>query len=287
MEMTTRGGVPGVAEAVGGASAGLTGWWDRDGPITYLVCVRTLKRESFVAVVRMPAHGDPAKTAAARAGLERVRPGMRLAVGSGTTVGVALQLLGAKFPHGRSIAMVVASERTAAEARALGFAPEPLRADAQFDLMIDGADEVTPSLDLTKGGGGALFREKFLARLSRELVIVVDATKLVERLGSRHAIPVEVVPFAEAVVAGQISELGFTVTLRSSDGGTTPWRTDNGNEILDLTPLAPITDPAGIDRALRDLPGVVETGLFIGLAHRVYVGQRDGTVRELVRSGSA
>jgi ribose 5-phosphate isomerase A len=232
-------------------------------------------------------HGDPAKTAAAKAGIERVRPGMRLAVGSGTTVGVALQLLGSKFPRGRSIGMVVASERTGAEARALGFAPEPLRADAQFDLMLDGADEITPSLDLTKGGGGALFREKFLARLSRELVIMADASKLVERLGSRHAIPVEVVPFSEPVVARQISELGFTVALRASEGGTTPWRTDNGNEILDLTPLTPITDPAGIDRALRDLPGVVETGLFVGLAHRAYLGQTDGKVRELERSPSA
>ncbi|MCI4350035.1 MAG: ribose 5-phosphate isomerase A [Thermoplasmata archaeon] len=235
----------------------------------------------------MPGQQDPAKVAAAAAGVGRVRPGMRLALGSGTTVDAALEILARAFPQGRSIQVVVASERTASEIRAHGITPEPLHADAQFDLMLDGTDELTPSLDLTKGGGGALFREKFLARLSREVVIMADASKLVDHLGSRHAVPVEVVPFARPVVARQIGAFGFTVALRSGGVRGASWRTDNGNEILDLTPLAPITDPARLDRTLRDLPGVVETGLFVGLAHRAYLGHADGTVREIVRPAPA
>jgi ribose 5-phosphate isomerase A len=151
--------------------------------------------------------------------------------------------------------------------------------------MLDGADELTPKLELTKGGGGALFREKFLARLARELVIMVDASKLVDRLGSTHPIPVEVVPFARPVLTHQIAALGFGVTLRLSPETERPWRSDNGNEILDLKPLAPIDDPARLDRTLHDLTGVVETGLFIGLARRAFIGQDDGTVREIERPG--
>ncbi|MCI4344928.1 MAG: ribose 5-phosphate isomerase A, partial [Thermoplasmata archaeon] len=174
----------------------------------------------------------------------------------------------------------------AAEARGLGIEPVPLAPDARFDLMLDGADEVTPALALTKGGGGALFREKFLARLADEVVIMVDTTKLVDRLGTRHPIPVEVVPFARPVLTRQITALGFAVSLRTSPDSGRAWRTDNGNEILDLKPLAPIDDPARVDRTLHELTGVIETGIFVGLAHRALVGQPDGSVQLLERPAS-
>jgi ribose 5-phosphate isomerase A len=231
----------------------------------------------------MPELFGAGKIAAATAAVGRVRKGMRLAIGSGTTVAMALDALRTAFPGGIGVEIVVASEGTAAEARELGLNPGPLLPDAHFDLMLDGADEVTPALALTKGGGGALFREKFLGRLSDELVIMVDTTKLVDRLGTRHPIPIEVVPFARPVLSREIGALGFDVSVRTSPESGRAWRTDNGNEILDLKPHAPIDDPAELDRSLHALPGVVETGIFIGLAHRVLVGQPDGSVREMER----
>ncbi|HZY69610.1 MAG TPA: ribose-5-phosphate isomerase RpiA [Thermoplasmata archaeon] len=227
---------------------------------------------------------DPAqagKTAAARAAVALVRPGIRLAVGSGSTTELALQRLVERFPEGQGLSIVASSVRIEEVLRGLGVTPTPLTAEATFDLMIDGADEVTPSLHLTKGGGGALFREKFLARLTRQVVIAVDDRKLVDRLGSRSPIPVEVVPFARPVLARQLRAMGYVPRLRSADGGKSGWRTDNGNEILDLAPATPLADAAKTERDLRAMPGVVETGIFVGLAHRVVVGRADGTVREL------
>jgi ribose 5-phosphate isomerase A len=122
-----------------------------------------------------------------------------------------------------------------------------------------------------------------LGRLSDELVIMVDTTKLVDRLGTRHPIPIEVVPFARPVLSREIGALGFDVSVRTSPESGRALRTDNGNEILDLKPHAPIDDPAQLDRSLHALPGVVETGIFIGLAHRVLVGQPDGSVQEMER----
>jgi len=230
---------------------------------------------------------DPGKVAAATAAVGRVRKGMRLALGGGTTVAQALDALRTNFPGGFGLEIVVASEATDAEARALGITPVPLQPDSHFDLMLDGADEVTPALALTKGGGGALFREKFLGRLSDEVVIMVDATKLVDRLGTRHPIPIEVVPFARPVLARQIGALGFTVSVRTSSESGRPWRTDNGNEILDLKPLTPIDDPAGLDRTLHGFSGVVETGIFIDFTRRVVVGKPDGSVQEIERPAAA
>lgn len=230
---------------------------------------------------------DAGKVAAATAAVARVRKGMRLALGGGTTVAQALDALRTSFPGGFGLEIVVASEATAAEAQALGLSPVPLQPDAHFDLMLDGADEVTPALHLTKGGGGALFREKFLSRLSDELVIMVDESKMVDRLGTHHPIPVEVVPYARPVLARQIAALGFTVSVRLSSESGRPWRSDNGNEILDLKPLAPIDDPAGLDRTLHELTGVIETGIFIGLARRVIVGRPGGSTSEIERPAAS
>ena len=226
----------------------------------------------------VPDDTGPAKVAAARRGVERVRAGMRLALGTGSTAAEAVRALVERFP-GVRFDCVSSSRATEELASSLGLPVRALRADDRFDLMLDGADEVTPALDLTKGGGGALLREKLLARLSREVVILIDPSKLVDRLGTRVPIPVEVVPFARASIARRFEHDGYRVRHRELPDGRA-YLTDNGNEILDLTPTRPIEDAGATARALADPTGVVETGLFVGLASLVIVGHADGTTDE-------
>ncbi len=233
----------------------------------------------------MAADLERAKEAAGQRAVTLVRPGMHLALGTGSTADHALRALAVRFPGG--VLDCVASSRATEElARSRGIAVRPLRDDDRFDLMIDGADEVAPSLDLTKGAGGALLREKLLAGLSRERVIVVDPTKIVDRLGSRMPVPVEVVPFARGVLAHRFEADGYRVARRLAADGA-PYVTDNGNEILDLRPARPIDDPAAVAAALAAPTGVVATGLFVGLADRVLVGHPDGSVDERRRSAGA
>jgi ribose 5-phosphate isomerase A len=220
-----------------------------------------------------------AKLAAARAAAARIPRGASVALGTGTTTSLALQSLAERFPDGGGLATVASSRATEQLARDLGLPVRSLEEGDRFDLMLDGADEVGPALELTKGGGGALFREKLLARLSREVVIAVDASKLVPTLGSRSPIPVEIVPFARPFLQPHLRSVGFDVSLRKG-GEDAPFLTDNGNELLDLRPAQPIADPSALEQRLRSLPGVVEVGIFVGLAHRVIVGFPDGTVQE-------
>jgi ribose 5-phosphate isomerase A len=225
---------------------------------------------------------DPAaraKEAAARAAVDRtVRAGERVALGTGSTAAFAVRRIAERFP-GAALDLVASSRATEALATGLGLVVRPLAAGDRFDRMLDGADEVTPALALTKGGGGALLREKLLAHLSREVVILVDPAKLVRALGERSPIPVEVVPVAAGSLARELAEEGFRVDHRRAADGR-PFVTDNGNEILDLVPRTPIEDPARVAAALKARVGVVESGIFIGLAHRLFVGRDDGTFDE-------
>jgi ribose 5-phosphate isomerase A len=222
---------------------------------------------------------DREKADAARAAVEEVRPGMRLALGTGSTAAFVVREIARRFPDGGGIVGVASSRATEALAQGLGITVRPLATGDRFDLMLDGADEVSDRLDLTKGGGGALLREKLLARASRRLVIVVDSTKLVARLGTRSPIPVEIVPFAKPVVVDALIDQGLRVQLRTLPGSDRPYLTDNGLEILDLWPPRPVEAPAELDEVLHRLTGVVETGLFVGMADRVYVGRPDGPVQ--------
>ncbi|MCI4334222.1 MAG: ribose-5-phosphate isomerase RpiA [Thermoplasmata archaeon] len=220
-----------------------------------------------------------AKSAAALAGAARVHRGATIALGTGSTATMAIRALAERFTDGGDLTCVASSLASEKLARDLGLPVRSLEESDRFDLMLDGADEVTPSLELTKGGGGALFREKFLARLSREVVILVDPSKLVPRVGTRVPIPVEVVPFARPALLRELRGLGLGPALRADNQGQ-PFLTDNGNEVLDLTPKSMVEDAAGLEALLHGLPGAVECGLFIGLVQRVLVGFPDGSVQE-------
>jgi ribose 5-phosphate isomerase A len=226
---------------------------------------------------------DEEKALAGRAAAGRVRAGQRVALGTGSTTSFAIRSLADSFPGGDNLSLVASSVATERFATALGLPIRALEPNDHFDVMVDGADEVAPTLSLTKGGGAALFREKFLARLTTEVVIAVDHTKLVPRLGTRAPIPIEIVPFARVRLIHQLSERSLSPRLRADRSSGTPILTDNGNEVLDLFPEKGVEDPARLEHELRLLPGVIETGLFVGLASRIYVGLPDGTVQEILR----
>lgn len=223
------------------------------------------------------------KERAGRAAAARVRPGARIALGTGSTASAAIRAIAGRVAPGDGTEFVASSEASAALARSLGLAVRDPAPGDRYELMIDGADEVAPNLDLLKGGGGALFREKLLARHSASLVIAVDASKLVRHLGERTPVPVEIVPFARPLLLDRFTASGWAPRLRTGADGD-PYRTDNGGEILDLHLPAPLETPAELDRALRATTGVVETGLFLGLADRVLVGRPDGSVEERRRT---
>jgi ribose 5-phosphate isomerase A len=225
---------------------------------------------------------EAAKDSAARHAVEHyVRPGMRIALGTGTTAGFAVRALAERFPNAK-LDCVASSVLTERLAQSLGFPVRALKDDDRFDLMLDGADEVDPNLDLTKGAGGALLREKLLARLTEQVIILVDESKLVRALGEKSPIPVEVVPFARPIVERETAALGYRVKRRVGTSGE-PFLTDNGNELLDLVPEQPLKEPDESDATLRHLVGVVETGIFVELADRVVVGRPDGSVEERQR----
>jgi len=226
------------------------------------------------------------KEAAGRAAAELVRDGMVVGLGTGSTVRFVLERLAERVRDERlAVRGVPTSLDTERRARALGIPLIALDDVEAIDLTLDGADEIDPRFDMIKGGGGALLREKVVASLSKREAIVVDRSKVVERLGLRFALPVEVVPFARAAVARRVAALGAAWTLRMRDGQEVAL-TDNGNEILDCRFPGGIADPAGLEHALDRIPGVVESGLFVGLAHVLLVGGEDGRVEMRARSAT-
>ena len=212
-----------------------------------------------------------------------VASGMVVGLGTGSTTQFALERLGELIRTGalRDVVGIPSSVRTETAARGLGIPLTDFEAHPAIDLTIDGADEVDPELNLIKGGGGALLREKVLAQATRRNVIIVDESKLAPRLGTRWALPVEVVPFACAAEARFMESIGARVTLRSRDGRPVP--TDQGNLLLDAA-FGPMADPAAIARQLDGRAGIVEHGLFLGLAHDVIVAGSEG-IRHLKRPG--
>jgi len=193
-------------------------------------------------------------------------------LGSGRAATAFIKALGGLVRQGLHVRGVPTSEGSARLARELGIPLATFEEVEALDIDVDGADEVDPQLDLIKGLGGALVREKIVAAASRRVVILVGSEKLVPVLGSHGVLPVEVVPFALAPCRRRLSAMGFPSRLRQVDGKT--FVTDNGNVILDLQ-VAPILDPPKFEQILLGIPGVVGTGLFLGMAHTVLIQNGD------------
>jgi ribose 5-phosphate isomerase A len=212
--------------------------------------------------------------------LSHVRDGALVGLGSGRTASAFVRALGARVRQGLRARGVPTSEATARLAREVGVPLAGLD-EGVLDLTVDGADEVDPRLALIKGYGGALVRERIVAAASRRLIIVAGGEKLVRMLGSRGRLPVEVIPFACPLAMRELAGLGCRPALRTVDGK--PFVSDNGNWIIDCG-VRPIEAPADFARDLRAIAGVVDTGLFLGMADLVLVAEARG-IREMRRAG--
>lgn len=219
------------------------------------------------------------KRQAGEVAVNLVQPGMVVGLGFGSTAIYALRRLAQRCQQGEleGLLGIPTADQVERQASQLGIPLTNLEQHPQVDLTIDGADEVDPDLNLIKGGGGALLREKIVAQASRREVIVVDESKLTPQLGTRFALPVEVLPFGWKLAAGYLESLGAEPKLRTVDGQ--PFITDQGNWILDAA-FGPIDDPPGLAAKLQTQAAIVEHGLFLGLATQVIVAGPDG-VRQL------
>jgi ribose 5-phosphate isomerase A len=236
------------------------------------------RRESVTEERALPAPPLPdlerEKELAAARSLEHLRDGMTIGLGTGSTAAYFIQMLARRVQEGLRIKAVPTSLRTQTLARRLGIPLTDFAEVRRLDLTVDGADEVNPQLDLIKGGGGALLREKIVASVTDYFVIIGDSRKFVPVLG-RFPLPVEVVPFGWQLAAERIERLGAEVTLRANSTGQ-PFLTVESNFILDCR-FGSITDPAGLARELRGIIGVVEHGLFVGMASELIIGRGDTT----------
>lgn len=235
-----------------------------------------------------PERDDPAMRAVAARALDLISGGALVGLGSGRTASVFVRMLGARVRDGFSVTGVPASGATAALAREAGIPLVSLSEIELLDITVDGADEVAPNLDLMKGHGGALVRERIIASASRRQVILVGADKLVRRLGERFAVPVEVMPFAAGPVTRAIRAAGLRPGVRMDATGGRELVNENGNLTLDCALPAPLADAhaaRALETSLLAMPGVVDTGLFLGTAERVLVGYPDGRVDTLLRDG--
>jgi ribose 5-phosphate isomerase A len=220
---------------------------------------------------------DDIKRMAALAAIAELPPDGVIGIGTGSTARLFIAALGELVASGRRYACVPTSAASRTQAQQLGI---PLLSDDgpwDIDVTVDGADEVDDALDLIKGGGGAHTREKIVNFSSRRNVIIVDASKLSARLGERWPVPVEVLPFAHLATRAHLAKLG-TPVLRTNGGAA--FRSDAGNAIYDVA-CGPIADPRALDAAMRAIPGVVETGLFVGRADIVLVARETGVDRRV------
>lgn len=216
------------------------------------------------------------KRLAAEAALTEVRDGMLLGIGTGSTVAFLIAALGAGVREGLRVEAVVTSRASGAAARAVGIVVRDMAEVARVDLAIDGVDEISPDFVAIKGGGGAMLREKVVAAAADRMVAIADGSKRVARVGAAK-LPVEVLPFARALVATELAKLGAAVSLR--DGVT-----DNGNLILDAH-FGLITDPPALAAAIDAIPGALGHGLFLSEIDALYVADA-GVVTRLERSSA-
>ena len=204
-----------------------------------------------------------------------VQPGMTVGLGTGSTADAVIRELGRRVSEGLPFTGVATSRRTEELARGLGIPLATLDEVDRLDLGIDGADEIAPNLDAIKGKGGALLYEKLVALSCEQFVLVATTEKNVERLGERTALPVEIVRFGWRQTANRMQHLGFSPELRLSSPGDQPFVSDNGSSILDCA-HGPMDDPAQVAAALKAVPGVIEHGLFLGIASAAVQVTPDG-----------
>lgn len=225
---------------------------------------------------------ENAKRMAAEKAAQHVEDGFIIGLGSGTTVAHVFREIGKRIREEKMrIFGVPTSHQAFLQAVQHGIPITTLNEHSEVDVTIDGADQVDPKLNMIKGIGGALTREKVVASTSKVNIIVVDESKLTEKLGVNHPIPVEVLPFALSPVESRMRVLGGKPVLRRAERKVGPVVTDDGNFILDVH-FGPIDSPQRLNQMLKSVPGLVETGLFLELAHVVYVGGKEA-VRKLVK----
>jgi ribose 5-phosphate isomerase A len=217
------------------------------------------------------------KRRAAEQAVAHVRSGMVLGLGTGSTVAHFLELLAHRLKTGtlEDVSGVPTSQWTHAQAERLGIPLTSLARHERLDLTVDGADEIDANLDLVKGMGGALLREKMVAQASERMIVIADAGKEVAKLGTRSALPVEVVAWGHEAQVRFIEGLGARVTVRTGDDGA-PYRSDNGNVILHCRFEDGIDDPARLETLLQLRAGIVDTGLFLGIADEALVASERG-----------
>jgi ribose 5-phosphate isomerase A len=220
-----------------------------------------------------------ARRAAAAAVLELIEPGMSIGLGSGRALWAVVDAIAERWPDGPPLRAATASERTSELARAARIEVVELDGSLELDLAIDGADEIDSGLRLIKGGGGALLREKIVVSAARRFVVVAEESKRVERLGQGFRLPVEVVRFAWRDTRRRLSKLLPDPKLRREEGGD-PYLTDEGHYILDCE-LPEGADLDALDAEIKLVPGVVDHGLFLGMAERALLGRPDGGVELL------
>ncbi|MDG1060840.1 MAG: ribose-5-phosphate isomerase RpiA [Synechococcus sp. cluster3_bin.96] len=230
------------------------------------------------------------KQAVAEAAVAQIRDGMVVGLGSGSTAALMIQGLGARLAAGQlhDIVGVTTSFQGEVLAAELGIPLRALNAIDRIDLAIDGADEVDPSFQLIKGGGACHVQEKLVADRAERFIVVVDSTKLVQRLNLDFLLPVEVLPGAWVQVQSRLKSMGGVAELRMATRKAGPVVTDQGNLVLDVRFEAGISEPIALERDINNLPGVLENGLFVNLADEVLVGEiNDGVagVRSLERVG--
>ncbi len=215
------------------------------------------------------------KKAVADAAVEKIQDGMILGLGSGSTAALMIKALGEKIANGglKDVIGVTTSFQGEVLASQLGITLRSLSAVSRIDLAIDGADEVDPSFQLIKGGGACHVQEKLVAALADRFVVVVDSTKMVERLNLEFLLPVEVLPSAWRQVQSCLEDIGASSNLRMAQKKAGPVVTDQGNLVLDLKFANGIQDPIGLEKEINNIPGVLENGLFVNITDEVLVGQ--------------
>ncbi len=220
---------------------------------------------------------EGAKRRAARAAAAHVESGSVIGLGSGSTARYFIQIVGRRLSEGElgDILGVPTSVKAAADASESGIPMTSLDEHPELDLAVDGADQIDGGLEAIKGGGGALLREKVVASASREYILIADERKLTQRLGEGCPLPVEVLPFSLGTVLHRMGGMSAKAVLRRRGGGQDPVVTDNGNFVVDAD-FGAISDPEGLEAELKTIPGILETGLFLGYADLAYIGVPDG-----------